>query len=51
MIRRRYGLAVMWACLMTTGLVYAGDQAGHHRERQPSPLGMVYSPNAFKADN
>jgi hypothetical protein len=31
-----------------TGLVHAGDQAGHQHERHAPPLGTVYSPNAFK---
>jgi hypothetical protein len=41
MMRRRSGLAVVWACLMTIGLVHAGEPESPHRE-------TVYSPNAFK---
>jgi hypothetical protein len=48
MMRRRYGMAVVWACLMTAGPVHAGDHDRHHLERHFSPLNVGYSPNAFK---
>jgi hypothetical protein len=41
MMRRRYRLAVVWACLVAVGLVHAGETDDPHRE-------TVYSPNAFK---
>ena len=48
MRQRRYGLTVALVCLLTTGLVHAGDQAEHRHKQHAPPLGMVYSPNAFK---
>ena len=45
MTRRWYGLAVVWTCLMTAGLVHAEDQDGHSRQHA---RGIVSSPNAFK---
>ena|SRR6266566_7128721 len=47
-MRCRYGLAVVWACLMTAGFVHAGAPDGPRRARYVPAPAMVYSPNAFK---